>query len=154
MLQQLARHGLFDIRVNASGDDVHHLVEDTGICLGQAFNEALGDKRGITRMSSISVPMDDALVTVALDISGRPYTVLNLDFSGNDIPGFPVDLVRHFIESFAVEARINLHAMTVYGTNDHHKAEALFKALAKVLDRATGIDGRISEELPSTKGVL
>jgi imidazoleglycerol-phosphate dehydratase len=154
MLAQLARHGLFDIKIKASGDDQHHLVEDVAICLGKAFGEALGEKRGIVRMANVSVPMDEALSTVVIDISGRGYTVLNLDFANNDMEGFAADLVRHFLESFAFEARINLHATTEYGTNDHHKAEAIFKALAKALDTATRVDPRISGELPSTKDYM
>jgi len=154
LLSQLARHGLFDIKIKATGDDVHHLVEDVAICLGQAFGKALGDKRGIVRMAEATVPMDDALATVIIDISGRGYTVLDLPFAGNDMSGFPADLVRHFLESFAIEARMNLHARVLYGSNDHHKAEALFKALGRALDAATRIDERIAGELPSTKAYL
>jgi len=151
LLSQLAQHGRFDLKIAASGDDPHHLIEDVAICLGKAFNEALGEKRGIIRMASASVPMDDALATVAVDISGRAYTVLELPFAGNDMAGFPTDLIRHFLESLAIEARLNLHANIAYGTNDHHKAEALFKALGRALDVATGVDARIVGELPSTK---
>ena len=154
LLSQLARHGIFDIKISATGDDRHHLVEDVAICLGRAVAEALGDKRGIIRMADASVPMDDALAMVAVDISGRGYTVLELPFNDNDMTGFPTDLVRHFLEAFAAEAKINLHARIVYGTNDHHKAEALFKALGRALDTATRIDQRISGELPSTKELL
>ena len=154
MLAQLARHGLFDIKLKASGDDPHHVVEDVAISLGKAFGEALGERRGIVRMADVTVPMDETLVTVAIDISGRGYAVLDLPFNGNDMPGFPADLVRHFLESFAVEARLNLHARVIYGINDHHRAEALFKALARALDLATRIDERISGELPSTKEYL
>jgi len=154
LLSQMAKHGLFDLKLHASGDDIHHVVEDTAICLGKAFAEALGEKRSIARMASVSVPMDDTLVTVVVDIGGRGYSVLNLEFSNNDMSGFPADLVRHFLESFAIEARINLHASIVYGTNDHHKAEALFKALGRALDAATRIDARLAGELPSTKGYL
>ena len=154
LLSQLARHGRFDIKITATGDDQHHVAEDVGICLGKAFSEALGEKRGIVRMADAAVPMDDSLATVAVDISGRGYTVLDLPFDGNDMLGFPTDLVRHFLESFAIEARINLHARVLYGSNDHHKAEALFKALAKALDKTTRIDERISRELPTTKGRL
>jgi imidazoleglycerol-phosphate dehydratase len=153
-LSQLAKHGLFDIKLRATGDDQHHVVEDVAISLGKAFGEALGEKRGIVRMASFAVPMDETLVTLAIDIGGRGYTVLNLPFSGKDISGFSPDLVSHFLESFAIEARINLHASIVYGSNDHHKAEALFKALGRVLDTATRIDPRIGGELPSTKGLL
>lgn len=154
LISQLAKHGLFDIILKASGDDLHHTVEDVAICLGMAFNEALGDKRGIVRMADVTVPMDETLVSVALDISGRGYAVLDLPFAGNDMFGFSPDLIRHFMESFANEARINLHARILYGSNDHHKAEAIFKALGKALDSATRIDKRISAELPTTKGYL
>jgi imidazoleglycerol-phosphate dehydratase len=154
LLAQLAQHGRFDIRISASGDDHHHLAEDVAICLGRALNEALGEKRGIVRMADATVPMDDALATVAVDISGRGYTVLDLPFADNDMFGFPTDLIRHFLETFAVEGRLNLHAKVAYGVNDHHRAEALFKALGRALDMATRVDERISGELPSTKGLL
>jgi len=154
LMSAMMRHGLFDIKLNASGDDPHHIVEDVAICLGQAFGQALGDKRGIVRMADVSVPMDETLVEVVVDIGGRGYPVLDLNFTGNDMPGLPADLVRHFLESFAIEARLNLHARVLYGGNDHHKAEALFKALGRALDAATRIDPRISGELPSTKGYL
>ena len=154
LLTQLARHGVFDIKILAKGNDQHHLVEDVAICLGRAFGEALGEKRGIVRMANAAVPMDDALALVAVDIGGRGYTVLDLPFTDNDISGFPTDLIRHFLESFAIEAKLNLHAKFLYGVNDHHKAEALFKALGRALDTATRIDERISGELPSTKEFL
>ena len=154
MLAQLAQHGRFDLKLSASGDDQHHLVEDVAICLGRALGEALGEKRSIIRMGDATVPMDDVLATVAVDISGRGYTVLDMPFADNDMAGFATDLIRHFLESFAIEARLNLHAWILYGTNDHHKAEALFKALGRALDMATRIDERISGELPSTKGLL
>ena len=154
LLAQVAQHGLFDIKLSATGDDQHHLVEDVAICLGKAFSKALGEKRGIVRMADVAVPMDDTLAQVVLDISGRGYHVLDLPFSDNDMFGFPTDLIRHFLETLASEARINLHARIAYGTNDHHKAEALFKALGRALDRATQIDERISGELPSTKEFL
>lgn len=154
LLSQLAQHGVFDLTVSAAGNDQHHVAEDVAICLGKAFAEALGEKRGIVRMADASVPMDDALATVALDISGRGYTVLELPFSDNDMRGFATDLIRHFLESFAIETRMNLHARIIYGTNDHHKAEALFKALGRALDKATRIDERICGELPSTKDLM
>ena len=154
LLTQLAQHGVFDIKISATSSDQHHLVEDVAICLGKAFGEALGEKRGIVRMGDATVPMDDALAVVVVDIGGRGYTVLDLPFSDNDMAGFPTDLIRHFLESFAVEARLNLHAKIIYGINDHHKAEALFKALGRALDKATRIDERISGELPSTKEFL
>jgi imidazoleglycerol-phosphate dehydratase len=152
LLSQVARHGRFDLTVKASGDDPHHLAEDIAICLGKALGEALGEKRGIVRMADASVPMDDALATVAVDISGRGYSVLDLAFNDNDMQGFPTDLIRHFLESFAIEGRLNLHARIAYGTNDHHRAEALFKALGRALDIATHIDERLGGGVPSTKG--
>ena len=154
LLEQVTRHGIFDAKLSATGDDQHHLVEDVAICLGKALGEALEEKRGIIRMANATVPMDDALAMVTVDISGRGYTVLELPFSENDMAGFPTDLIRHFLESFATEAKLNLHARVVYGVNDHHKVEALFKALGRALDMATRIDERISGELPSTKGLL
>jgi imidazoleglycerol-phosphate dehydratase len=155
MLSQLARHGRFDLKLKATGDDKHHVAEDVAICLGQAFGKALGDKRGIVRMADASVPMDDALAMVALDISGRGYAVLQMSFTGNEeMSGFPPDLIRHFLETFAAEARINLHVRVLSGSNDHHEAEAIFKALARTLDMSTRIDERISGKLPSTKEYL
>jgi len=154
LLAQLAQHGVFDIKISAAGNDQHHLVEDVAICLGQAFGKALGEKRSIVRMADAAVPMDDALATVAVDLSGRGYTVLDLSFSKKDIAGLSTDLIRHFLESLASEAKLNLHAKVVYGINDHHKVEALFKALGRALDTATRIDERISGELPSTKELL
>lgn len=154
LIAQVARHGVFDIRISANGDDVHHVVEDVGLAMGQAFNEALGDKRGIVRMADVAVPMDEALTTVAVDLGGRGYAVLDLEFAKNDMFDFPTDLVRHFLEAFAAEAKINLHAKTVYGVNDHHKAEALFKGLGRALDAATQIDPRIVGDLPSTKEMI
>ncbi|MDD5510277.1 MAG: imidazoleglycerol-phosphate dehydratase HisB [Dehalococcoidales bacterium] len=154
LLAQLSQHGLFDIKLSATGVDQHHVVEDVAITLGKAFAQALGERRGIVRMADAAVPMDDALAEVVVDLSGRGYTVLDLPFSDNDMFGFPTDLVRHFLETFAVEARINLHARFLYGVNDHHKAEALFKALGRALDKATRIDERIRGKLPSTKEFL
>lgn len=151
MLSQIARHGVFDIKVSATGDDVHHLVEDVGIALGKAFNEALGDKKGLVRIADATVPMDETLAAVAVDLGGRGYSVLNMEFENNDLAGFPADMVRHFLESFAAEGRLNLHAGVAYGTNDHHKVEAVFKALGRALDKATRIDPRIADRVPSTK---
>jgi imidazoleglycerol-phosphate dehydratase len=153
-LSQVAQHGRFDLKISATGDDEHHLTEDIAICLGRALAQALGEKQGIVRMADALVPMDDALAMVAVDLSGRAYTVLELSFNGNDMAGFSTDLIRHFLESLAIEARLNLHAHILYGTNDHHRAEALFKALGRALDKATRIDERISGRLPSTKGTL
>jgi len=154
MLSQVARHGAFDITLQATGDDKHHLIEDVAICFGKALNKALGEKRGIIRMADASVPMDDALGMVAIDISGRPYTELELPFTGNDMGDFPTDLLRHFLESFAAEAKINLHARVIYGVNDHHKAEAVFKALGRALSMAVQINERTAGNVPSTKELL
>lgn len=154
LLAQLAQHGLFDIRVSASGPDQHHVVEDVAISLGKALNQALGDKQGITRMAHAIVPMDEALCAMAVDISGRAYTVVETDFTAADIGDLCADLVRHFVISFATEAKINLHARVITGINDHHKAEALFKALGRTLDSATRIDERILGRVPSTKEVI
>jgi imidazoleglycerol-phosphate dehydratase len=154
LLSQMAQHGRFDLKITASGDDQHHVAEDVAICLGKALGEALGEKRSIIRMGDAAVPMDDAIAAAAVDISGRGYTVLDLPFADNDMLGFATDLIRHFLESLAIEARLNLHARILYGTNDHHKAEALFKALGRALDIATRVDERLSGELPTTKGML
>jgi len=151
LLAQTAKHGRMDLTVTASGDDEHHVSEDIAICLGKAFNEALGEKLGIFRMGDAVVPMDDALAMVAIDLIGRGYCVLDLSLKKNDMRGFPTDLIRHFLEAFAAEAKMNLHARVLYGTNDHHKAEALFKALGRALDNATRLDPRTSGEIPSTK---
>ena len=158
LLSQLAQHGRFGIKLSAIGDNQHHVIEDVAICLGKAFREALGDKSGIMWMGDAKVAMDDALAVVAVDISGRGYSVLDLRFSRSSekwqLLGFPPDLIRHFLETFATEARLNLHARVLNGADDHHKAEALFKALGRALDMATSLDKRISGELPSTKGRL
>jgi len=154
LLSQVIKHGRFDLTLKASGDDPHHLIEDVGICIGQALATALGGKEGIVRMADATVPLDDALAMVAIDLSGRAYSVLEMPFNDNDMAGFPSDLIRHFLETFAIEARLNLHAHIFYGTNDHHRAEALFKALGRALDMATRIDERTAGQLPSTKGML
>jgi len=156
MLTHIAQHGLFDIKITASGWDQHHVVEDVAIALGQALKKALGDKRGITRMGHALVPMDDALAMVAVDISGRGYAVIDppLKFKRKKIGELESDLVHHFLETFAQEAKINLHAKVLSGINDHHKAEAIFKALGRALDSATKIDARLTGRVPSTKGVI
>ena len=154
LLSQFARHGRFDIKLKASGDDAHHLAEDVALCFGKALYEALGDKMGIIRMADATVPMDDALANAAVDISGRGYCVLDLPFQDNDMFGFPTDMIRHFLESLAIEGKLNLHGRILYGTNDHHKAEALFKAMGRAFDTATTIDPRAGDILPSTKEML
>ncbi len=157
MLAHVAVHGLFDLAVEARGDlhvDAHHTVEDVALALGHAFDQALGDRAGIVRIGAATVPMDEALVTVAVDLSGRPYCVTEMSWSGPDVGGLPVTLIPHVLESFAVGARANVHASIHYGRDDHHKAEALFKALGRALDAATRLDPRRGEAVPSTKGVL
>jgi imidazoleglycerol-phosphate dehydratase len=154
LLSQLAQHGVFDIKVSASGPDQHHVVEDVAISLGKAFKQALKEKQGIVRMAHAVVPMDEALAAVAVDIGGRVYSTIEADFNEANIGDLDADLVRHFLISFASEAKINLHAKVVSGVNDHHKAEALFKALGRALDSATRVDERISGRVPSTKEII
>jgi imidazoleglycerol-phosphate dehydratase len=157
MLTHIAIHGLFDLIVRAKGDlsvDVHHTVEDVALTLGSAFDQALGDRKGIVRMTHAYVPMDESLAFVAVDLSGRPYCVLEAQWGNAQIGELPTSLVPHFMESFAVASRSNLHARIPYGHDDHHKAEALFKALARALDSATQIDPRRQGSIPSTKGTL
>ena len=154
MLTHIAQHGLFDIKIKASGWNQHHVVEDIAIALGQALKKALGDKKGITRMGHAIVPMDEALATVAVDISGRGYAMMDASFKRKKIGDLETDLVRHFLETFAQEAKMNLHVKVPSGTDDHHKAEALFKALGRALDSATKIDTRLTGRVPSTKGVI
>jgi len=153
LLDQLARHGVFDLKVSAVGSDQHHLVEDVAICLGRALSQALGERKGIVRMANSLVPMDDALAQVAVDIGGRGYAVVDAAFSGSQIGDLDAGLIEHFLRSLAHEARLNLHAKIIYGSDDHHKAEALFKAMARALDEATRIDPR-RKGVPSTKGVI
>jgi imidazoleglycerol-phosphate dehydratase len=154
MLSQLAQHGIFDIKLSATGPDQHHVVEDVAISLGKAFSQALGDRRGIVRMAHAVVPMDDALALVALDIGGRGYTEFEASFSDTSIEKMSADLIRHFFVSFASEAKLNIHAKVLSGIDDHHKAEALFKALARALDVATRLDERIAGRIPSTKDTI
>ena len=153
-LAQLAQHGVFDLTISASGPDQHHVVEDVAISLGKAFNQALGKKQGIVRMAHAIVPMDEALAAVVVDIGGRVYNVVETDFDEASIGDMDADLVRHFLVSLASEAKINLHARILSGINDHHKAEALFKALGRALDTATRIDERLIGKVPSTKEVI
>lgn len=156
MLTLMARHGLFDITVRCRGDievDSHHTVEDVGICLGQAIKQAVGDKAGIKRYGTFYVPMDEALAMVSLDVSGRPYLVFDAEFAGTACGAFDTQLTEEFFRSVAMEGGLALHMKVLYGRNDHHKIEALFKAFARALDMATMMDGRFSD-IPSTKGVL
>jgi imidazoleglycerol-phosphate dehydratase len=156
MLDLLSRHGLFDLEVAAEGDlrvDAHHTVEDVGIVLGQALEKALGDKRGIYRYGWAIVPMDESLAQVAIDLSGRPAFVFNVVFTGPAIGDFPTELVEEFFKALATTAKMNLHIAVPYGSNNHHIAEAIFKATAKALRQAVGRDPR-SDDVPSTKGSL
>lgn len=157
MLDQLARHALIDMKVRATGDlhiDDHHTVEDTGIALGQALREALGDKRGIVRYGACHLPMDEAQVRAALDLSGRAYLVWNVDFPTAKIGTFDTELVREFFTAFAGNARLTLHVDRLHGFNSHHIAEAAFKAVARALRDALETDPRKAEAIPSTKGTL
>lgn len=156
MLNAFAVHGLFDLNVRATGDlhiDAHHTVEDVAIVLGQAVHEALGERVGIQRVGHAYVPMDEALGFVAVDLSGRPYTVFRAEWRTPAIGQLPTDLVEHFFESFAVHARLTLHARCENNRNDHHGVEALFKALARALRLAVDVDPRRAG-VPSTKGTL
>jgi len=157
MLAHVARHGRFDLQVTATGDlhiDAHHTAEDVAITMGQAFAQALGEKRGIRRMGQAIVPMDEALALVAVDLSGRPWTACDLPLRGEMLGTLPTEMIEHVLASLAMEGRFNLHARFLAGTNDHHKVEALFKALARALDDATLIDPRLGDSIPSTKGSL
>jgi len=152
-----AKHGLFDLHLRASGDlhiDEHHTAEDSCICLGSAINQALGERRGLVRTAHSFVPMDETLALVAVDLGGRPYCVVQATFATPRVGQLGTDLVAHLLESIAFHGRLNLHAQVLYGSNDHHKIEALFKALGRALDAATRIDERLDGSVPSTKGVL
>ncbi len=157
MLDQLARHSLIDMTVRATGDlhiDDHHTVEDTGIAIGQALTQALGDKRGIRRYGACLLPMDDALVRAALDLSGRPYLVWNVDLATAKIGSFDTELVREFFQALSTHGGITLHVDLLHGLNSHHIAEAAFKAVARALRDAVGTDPRKGDAIPSTKGAL
>jgi len=157
MLDQIARHSLIDIEIEAKGDlhiDQHHTVEDTGIVLGQAIRQALGDLRGVTRYADCLLPMDETLTRVALDVSGRPFLVFRTTFHHSKIGEFDTDLVREFFQAFAMNAGITLHVETLYGINDHHISESCFKGLARALGAAITIDPRQKDRVPSTKGSL
>jgi len=156
MLTLFASHGLFDLTVHATGDlhiDDHHTAEDVCICLGKALDQALGDRRGIVRTAHSYVPMDEALGLVAIDLGGRAYCVFDAEFVTPHLGQLGTDLIFHLFETLAIHGRLNLHAKVLYGRNDHHKAEALFKALGRALDAATQIDPR-RQGVPSTKGTL
>jgi imidazoleglycerol-phosphate dehydratase len=157
MLAQVAIHGLFDLTVRAEGDlqvDPHHTLEDVALSLGMAFRQALGDRNGIVRMGFFEVPMDECLAQVVVDFSGRPYAVFRGDWTLPMVGGIPNTLFQHFFASFAQTAGCNLHTTIVYGLDDHHKAEALFKAFGRALDQAVRIDPRRMGSVPSSKGIL
>lgn len=157
MLDLFAKHGQFDLTVNANGDveiDDHHTTEDIGICLGQALREALGDKRGIKRYGNAFVPMDEALAQVVVDLSNRPHFEFKAEFPSQKVGTFDTENVHEFLWKLALEARMNLHVIVHYGHNTHHIIEGIFKALARALDEATMVDPRIEGVLPSTKGML
>ncbi|ALA70007.1 imidazoleglycerol-phosphate dehydratase [Geobacillus stearothermophilus 10] len=156
MLDLFAKHGQFDLYIEAKGDthiDDHHTTEDIGICLGQAIKEALGDKKGIKRYGNAFVPMDDALAQVVIDLSNRPHFEFRGEFPATKVGAFDVELVHEFLWKLALEARMNLHVIVHYGRNTHHMIEAVFKALGRALDEATMIDPRV-KGVPSTKGML
>jgi imidazoleglycerol-phosphate dehydratase len=162
LLEQVGQHGFIDITIKAQGDlhrDAHHTAEDVALCLGRALNDALGDRQGIVRMADALVPLDEALAQVALDLSGRGYSSLDLSWAGEHLgdPGgvcLPTDLVGHVLATLAAEGRFTLHARILSGGNDHHKAEALFKALGRALGAASRLDPRRAGQTPSTKGTL
>lgn len=156
MLTLLTKHGLFDLKVRCDGDlevDQHHSVEDVGIALGQAFHEAIGTKEGINRYASVTIPMDEALTNVSLDISGRAYLVYNVEGLKDKVGNFDTELVEEFFQAFSSNAKINLHINLLYGRNTHHMIEAIFKGFGRALDEATLKSKRI-KGIPSTKGVL
>ena len=157
MLEQLSKHSLIDMVVKARGDlhiDDHHTVEDCGIALGQALNEALGDRKGIRRYASQDLPMDEAMTTAAIDVSGRPFLVWDVEFPREKIGTFDTELVREFFNALAQAARITLHVKNHYGVNAHHIAETCFKAVARALRAAVETDPRAGDSVPSTKGTL
>jgi imidazoleglycerol-phosphate dehydratase len=157
MLEAWAKHGLMDLVVEATGDvevDIHHTVEDVGIVLGQALRQALGDKKGIVRYGTSAVPMDEALVSAAVDISGRPFLVFNVPVARTRVSNFDLDMLQEFFRALAFNAEITLHVTMQYGHNLHHISEAVFKAVGRALADATRLNPRIAGILPSTKGAL
>ncbi len=157
LVEQIAKHGIIDITLTAKGDlstDEHHTVEDVGLVLGQALDQALGDRSGIVRMADATVPLDEALATVALDLSGRGYSVLDVAWTSDRIGELPSDLVNHFLWSIASEAKMTLNVRVLSGVNDHHKAEVIAKALGRALSIASRLEPRRQGSVPSTKGNL
>ncbi len=157
MLEQLARHGLIDIKLKAKGDlhiDFHHTAEDSGIVLGQAVAKALGDKVGITRYADVHLPMDETMTRVAIDVSGRPYLIWNVEFTRPKVGEMDTELFREWFQAFAQNAGITLHIQNLYGENNHHIAETCYKGLARALRQAMSLDPRQAGRVPSTKGTL
>lgn len=157
LLAQLSRHGLIDVELSAKGDvetGWHHLAEDTAIVLGRALRQAVGDGRGISRMAHAYVPLDEALALCVVDFSGRGYAVIDAALGDSDLAGLPGSLVHHFLEAFAREGGFNLHVRLLAGENNHHKAEAIFKSLARAMRTALTLDARLAGEVPSTKGTI
>ncbi len=157
MLEQLARHGLIDIKLKAKGDlhiDYHHTVEDTGIVLGQALAKALGDMAGITRYADVHLPMDETMTRVAIDVSGRPYLIWKVEFSRPKVGEMDTELFREWFQAFAQNSGITLHIQNLYGENNHHIAETCYKGLARALRQAVSLDPRQAGRVPSTKGTL
>ncbi len=162
MLHHIAVHGIFDIEVKATGDlhvDTHHTIEDVGIVLGKAFKQAIGDKLGINRIGYSYVPMDEALALVVVDFSNRPYSIINIPWTGkyfgkNQDDLVPLTLIEHFLQTFATHASITLHVKVLYGKDDHHMAESVFKALGSSLDKSSRLDPKRRGNIPSTKGIL
>jgi len=157
LLAQIARHGVIDVNIGADGDlstDEHHTVEDIGLALGRALDEALADRAGIVRMADATVPLDEALASVAVDLSGRGYAVIEAPWTGGRIGELPADMIGHFLWALASEGKLTLHARVLAGVNDHHKAEALFKALGRALGAASRLEPRRAGQAPSTKGTL
>lgn len=154
MLTTISKHSLIDLEVHATGDLKHHLSEDVALTIGEALNKALGDKRGITRFSTAHVPMDESLARAAMDLGGRPHTELDLKIQSSQIEDLVTEDIEHFFISLGQTSKSNLHLATLYGNNDHHKIEAVVKALALALKEAVSLDSRISKSIPSTKGEL
>ncbi len=157
MLEQLAKHSLIDMKINAKGDthiDLHHTTEDTGIAIGEAIKKAAGNRKGIKRYATINIPMDETLTRVSLDISNRPYLIWNVDLKVEKLGEMDTELFKEWFQAFAQSAGITLHVENIYGENSHHKIESCFKALARSLKEALEIDKRIKNSIPSTKGTI
>ena len=154
MLTLLARHSQIDLNLECKGDLKHHIVEDVGILLGQALEQSLGDKRGITRYGFSYIPMDEVLARCAVDLGGRAYLVSKMNLKQPEVEDIPVTLLEHFLDTFIKNANINLHVEVLYGNDEHHKVEAAFKAIARALKQAIVLDSKTSEQIPSSKGIL